>query len=465
MYTLVTVHAHLHSTLPLMTSLFSLSKQKQKRKHKKARMDAKRAAPPLPLLSPANYSKCKYSRRSLTSVCPLILFLLVIFVLVASRNYEKAHFIFSSVSSPKSAETTSLSPTQSSRIAICLVGGARRFELTGPSILKHVLNVFPEADLFVHSNLDENSFKLGLLKWAPRVTEVRIRRSTWLEETEGQKRVLTKNNSPNGIQGLLQYFDLVEGCLDMISGYESRGNFTYDVILRTRVDGYWTSPLDLKTFKPGSYVVPEGSRFGGLNDRLGIGDRATSAVALARLSLLPRLASAGFHELDSESAFKAQLQNANISFEEQRFPFCIVSDRQYDYPPGQYGVPVASMGSPGPLSGAKCRPCQPICKGRCLDQILPRLDYGWSWTEWRNGSLELCDGSKAWGEYWESTFDQIAGENAASVRRKVAMMGLEECVQGIEELKSKAVRWEGPDPKEICELKSPQNQLTSKKLT
>lgn len=248
----------------------------------------------------------------------------------------------------------------------------------------------------------------------------------------------------------------------MISVQEARGSFKYDWIVRTRVDGYWTAPLDLETFKPGSYVVPEGSRFGGLNDRLGIGDRNTSQVALSRLSLIPDLESAGFHDLDSESAFRAQLKVNNIPPVELRFPFCILSDRQYAYPPDKYGVPVASMGSRGPLSGAKCRPCNAICKGECLAIIDSRVDKGWGWTEWRNGSMELCNATQPWEKGWEKIFDKVAGKVAAVVRHKVKDMKLDECVQEMEGLRRKTKLWNGPNSTEICTFGLSQIRPTSK---
>lgn len=338
------------------------------------------------------------------------------------------------------------------KIAICLVGGARRFELTGPSIIKNVLQKYPNADLFLNSPFDKDSYKFLLLKNAPRIASVRIFVPEHINQTETQERLLTSNNSPNGIQGLLQYFNLVEGCLDLISSHESKHHFTYDWIVRTRVDGYWSGPLEPESFTPGCYTVPEGSRYGGLNDRLGIGDRNTSTIALSRLSLIPKLDSAGFVGLNSESAFKAQLDVSNVTAYEMRFPFCVVSDRQYSFPPSGYGVPVAYMGSEGALSGAKCRPCRPICNAQCAEQTMEQLGKNWSWMESKNNSVSLCDASGEWPNDWEIIFDKLAGKYGSTARKKITKIDVNRCIKEFEAMKQRSEKWEAPKLEKICHL-------------
>lgn len=253
-------------------------------------------------------------------------------------------------------------------------------------------------------------------------------------------------------QGLLQYFNLVEGCLTMIKSYQAQNNFTYDWIVRTRVDGYWSSPLSPDSFIKTRYVVPPGSSYGGLNDRFGVGDFNSSVVALSRLSSIPQLNSSGFYQLNSERAFRAQLTTKKIPFTFKRLPFCIVTDRRYEYPPSRFGVPVAALSSHGPLSGTKCRPCTVVCSGPCVGNVMNRLDRGWSWTEWANATMDLCDASGEWETGWQKMFDNTAGNKLAAVRKRVEVLKVEDCVANFENMRRRTTIWEAPPPLKICEL-------------
>ncbi|KAI3949201.1 hypothetical protein MKW92_016033 [Papaver armeniacum] len=334
-----------------------------------------------------------------------------------------------SILNSSDSTSESVSDLLRSRIAVCLVGGARKFELTGPSIAENVLNVYPNADLFLNSPLDKDSFKFSILKdIAPRIASIRIFKPTEIKETEVQRSVLDPDGSPNGLQGLLQYFNLVEGCLTLISAFQVQNNFTYDWIVRTRVDGYWNAPLAPDNFLPNEqYLVPAGSCYRGLNDRLGIGNLNTSKVALSRFSMIPQLDAAGFHHINSESAFKAQLTTQGVKFLENRIPFCVVTAHTFDFPPTRYGLPIASMSSPGPLSGAYCRPCTPVCVGPCADDIMQILQVGWSRIEGENGTIQLCDAHGEWESGWENNFDQFAGEKLAELRKRVMELKFGKC--------------------------------------
>ncbi|GJS79806.1 hypothetical protein Tco_0729687 [Tanacetum coccineum] len=329
-------------------------------------------------------------------------------------------------------------------------GGARRFELTGGSIIENVLKEYPNADLFLNSPLDENSFKFSTLKLVSRIGGIRIFKPEVIPETDEALRVLTASNSPNGIQGLLQYFNLVEGCLTMINSHQQQNNFTYDWIIRTRVDGFWSTQLQPDLFIPGQYVVPSGSSYGGLNDRFGIGDYNTTTTALSRLSMIPELDNAGLHELNSESAFQAQLKLRNVSYLTKRIPFCIVSDRTYDFPPGRFGVPVAALSSKGPLSGVKCRPCRSSFSSKWAEMVLNGLDRQWSWTESANGTLQLCDGHDKWEDGWEDLFDRVAGKKLTAIRKRVWKLSFDECVKDFEIMKRLSAAWDVPPTDELC---------------
>lgn len=238
----------------------------------------------------------------------------------------------------------------------------------------------------------------------------------------------------------------------MIQNHQLKNNFTYDWIIRTRVDGYWSGRLTAEHFVPGQYVVPSGSSYGGLNDRFGAGNFNTSVPALSRLSLIPQLDAAGYELLNSESAFKAQLTTQKVSYSTHRLPFCVVTDRKYDYPPVGFGVPVAALSSRGPLSGAKCRPCTPSCTGPCVAKVMSQLDQGWSWTDWGNETLQLCDAHGDWEDGWEMLFDRTVGKKLASTRKRVSSLGFGQCVNDFAVMKEKTESWLAPPGAEICRL-------------
>ncbi|XP_047149460.1 uncharacterized protein LOC124821596 [Vigna umbellata] len=410
---------------------------------------------PKKFVAPVTKWVCEINWRLTGLIIPFVLFIIFFSLHYSSTSngfnaFYPVEFFLRLPCSGESDHVLDKEELLRSKIAVCLVGGARRFELTGPSIIENILKEYPNSDLFLHSPLDSDTFKFSLLKSAPNVAAVRIFHPQPLPENESYVRVLTAHNSPNGIQGLLQYFNLVEGCLTMIRSHQQKNNFTYDWVVRTRVDGYWNAPLGPQNFVPGKYLVPPGSSYGGLNDRLGIGDLTTSTVALSRLSLIPQLDSAGFNNLNSEAAFKAQLTTQNVTHVAKRLPFCVVSDRRYDFPPGQFGVPVATLSSPGPLSGAKCRPCTAVCQGLCVETVMEWVEKGWSWTEWENGVLELCDAREGWESGWEKIFDGVAGKKLARIRKGIQFMKMGECVEDFQKLRKRSTHWSAPPEDEIC---------------
>ncbi|GAB2300437.1 hypothetical protein Dimus_034480 [Dionaea muscipula] len=111
------------------------------------------------------------------------------------------------------------------------------------------------------------------------------------------------------------------------------------------------------------------------------------------------------------------------------------------------------MSSRGPLSGAKCRPCTPICVGLCVDRVMSGLGKEWSWTDSENGTtLDLCDAHIDWVDGWESLFDRVVGTELIGQQWQVGELKVTECVEDFEVMKRKAAHWETPSIIEICKL-------------
>lgn len=135
-----------------------------------------------------------------------------------------------------------------------------------------------------------------------------------------------------------------------------------------------------------------------------------------------------------------------------RSPFCIVTERRYEFPPMRFGVPVAAMSSRGPLSGAKCRPCKAACEGECVGRVMGLLERGWSWTDWENGTMGLCNANGDWEMGWEKIYEDMVGAEMADVSWRIEKMNMSECCEGFNEMKSRSGIWDSPNGEDICRL-------------
>eukprot|EP00850_Spirogloea_muscicola_P000592 SM000002S05672 [mRNA] locus=s2:1552679:1554513:+ [translate_table: standard] len=324
------------------------------------------------------------------------------------------------------------------------------FELTGHSILRHVLTAFEAADAFVHVPVDENAHKMTLLLNASNVVSLRLFAQTPIKMRGARQSILLPQGSPQGVQGLLQYFNLVEGCLKLIQDREAAAGVKYGWILRTRVDTFWTGPPHtLVTYNPRRYTVPFGCEYGGLNDRFGMGDMVYSTVALRRLSLLNQLHKAGYRGLNSERAFQAQMTLNHVPVSRISLPFCVLSTRKYSWPLRPMGVQVVALSSRGFMNGAKCRPCTPAATSSRALELVRAVDPGWKGT---GHGVELCNAQQEWEPGWEDIFDRTAGLEGAAVRKGLMGRGYGRCVAEMAELQARVEVYTGPTPELLCLL-------------
>ncbi|GJP44034.1 hypothetical protein CLOM_g3426 [Closterium sp. NIES-68] len=385
-------------------------------------------------------------------------------------------------------EQVASKPADLRRVAVCLVGGARDFEMTGPSIVQRLLlPLLPHRPvLFLHAPLDEASFKLWALLWAAQrgvaVGGVRVFPSTWVNESALPMGVVEDPSSPHGTQGMLQYFRLVEGCIALIRGYERRHVMAFDWVLRTRVDTFWHGALPpLSAFPLHAYTIPFGSDCFGLNDRFGLGTWQTALPALSRLAMLPAIAVRGAvarfsmaglgglgdnpgntHAvpvevptgLNSEQAFKAQLAVAGVPVARADLSFCVVSRRVYRH----HSMPVLSLNASTPLNGAKCRPCKPKMEGALANERIrkwylegsrfgPHRSPGFA----KRTGFALCDAAKPWvSPVADNLFDTATGPQLARERQSIMHVSLRTCARNFRQLRRHAEEWQAAAAAVVC---------------
>eukprot|EP00850_Spirogloea_muscicola_P023861 SM000397S15167 [mRNA] locus=s397:15831:22172:- [translate_table: standard] len=312
------------------------------------------------------------------------------------------------------------------KTAICLVGGVRELDLSGTSLKEHLLPTF------------ENVLK-GVKLVAVKVVSLKALLAREGQIDQGVVDDLVAEGTPSGKEALLHYYQLVESCFNLIEMYETKKDVIYEQVLWTRIDTFWSSRPHLSRAHSEAYYAPEGSSgtdFGGLNDRLGLGPRDFSKAAMMRYTALKDLHAKGLERLGSEGIYKAQLEAAGVPVERLDLPFCIPTHRTFPFPP--VDAPVAPMGTPAARNGIYCRPCKPLAEADVA------LRSSWDMDV-------FCDASTEWEDSWESIFDQMAGPEAAEVRRHVRDRSQEQCLVDVRALlKPLGTQYRGVPAARIC---------------
>ncbi|CAI5986927.1 unnamed protein product [Closterium sp. NIES-65] len=340
-------------------------------------------------------------------------------------------------------------------IAMCLVGSARAFEATGPSLLRHLL--LPSAQpsshpshrsshlshpphhplhLFLHAPLDETTAKLGLFGGIKgggfgagglgvegvTIASVKIFPSSDLDETDNRKRALNWESSPQGLQVSRRMRDVVTQKSPGEQEDERRGD---SKVTSGVGDGL-------------AYTIPYGSDWWGFNDRFGMGGRQASAVALRRLSALDKMVAVGFSQLNSEMAFKAQMDMGGVRVERQNLSFCILTRRMYPLEDDSCPVKILSATAKVPLNGAKCRLCTPCKAGEEAEQALAAIpDTAPNWPGPFTQGIDMCSIHQPWEDMWQQQYDAVMGAELARQRQAVVRMAADMalCVRSFEQVR------------------------------
>jgi hypothetical protein len=86
------------------------------------------------------------------------------------------------------------------RTAVCLSGGARSFELTGPSIKEHLLTAYPNTDVFLVIPFDQDTHKLSLLAGVGNIVRAHVSTQSLILEDDINRELFDEYGSPNGVQ-------------------------------------------------------------------------------------------------------------------------------------------------------------------------------------------------------------------------------------------------------------------------
>ncbi|CAI5475829.1 unnamed protein product, partial [Closterium sp. Yama58-4] len=213
--------------------------------------------------------------------------------------------------------------------------------------------------------------------------------------------------------------------------------------------GYSAATAECSGWDGGSWIQVSGKGGGGaFGDAVGVG-----AAALRRLSALDKMVAVGYSQLNSEMAFKAQMDMGGVRVERQNLSFCILTRRLYPLEDDSCPVKILSAAAKVPLNGAKCRFCTPCKAGEEAEQALAAIpDTAPNWPSPFTQGIDICSIHQPWEDTWQQQYDDVMGAELARQRQAVGRMAADValCVRSFERLRALSSVWSAPSPLALC---------------
>ena len=292
--------------------------------------------------------------------------------------------------------------------------------LTAPSLAQHLLPSFGGAAnvcLFVRSLLDPDAHKLTALALAVHPLQLAVLHVDAAPPSAqllaASAAILRPSQANRSAQELLQ----LEQAQEWVEAYEAQRGLPFELVVRARLDAFWSAPLPTRGFVPGkwTYVVQRSKQFGGLNDRFGLSSSAVARHVNRRVSMLLQLPPTSLREragtLNSEQLLNLTLAVHRIlALRLPRLPFCLLVKRKCKC---CLGVESCARG------GNKCRPCS-----KPEEQ-----------AQRANASLEV---PPIWPEDAMDRFDAVVPAEYAQVRQVTMRRDVTQCARELGAMAARA---------------------------
>jgi SAM-dependent methyltransferase len=213
--------------------------------------------------------------------------------------------------------------TSNKKIAICLSGLMRTYDLCFPALNEKILSKY-DCDVFIHC-WDTSEWNCAAVS-ANKINELYKPKSLIIEAPIEFNVGLTQslNHQKRNVNGLASMFYKIFKCNELVSD-------DYDFIMRLRGDMFFTSDLpDLNNLKENTLYLPSYGNFCGYNDQFAIGSKNIMNIYSDVFNNLESLAKQ-VNMINPEFMLKKHIDNYGISVERLDFEYYLWKFPNFKY--------------------------------------------------------------------------------------------------------------------------------------